>query len=201
EFAPTLHVLVTLSVLEFMLGLLMGWLVNLVFSGVSMGMELISTQIGMAAAKQFNPSMSTSQSALGSLAILLAIGTFLGMDLHLQMIQILGNSFHQIPPGEVGDIVRGMSFWVEYSSVIVNYSMQIGAPIMGFVFLNNFFLAMLSRLAPSMNVFFSVGFLVSMIGGMILFALMLPMLFDYIIRICEDAIREIFVLLDVIGRR
>ena len=64
-FQPGLVVLTLHSIQEFLLGFMMGWLVNLIFAGLSMGTELISTQIGQAAAKQFNPSMSTSQGPIG----------------------------------------------------------------------------------------------------------------------------------------
>ena len=70
--------------------------------------------------------------------------------------------------------------------------------LFAFVFLNNFFLAMLCRLAPNMNVFFSVGFLVSMIGGMILFAMLMPAMFTLILEYCDEALNLIPIMLDAI---
>ena len=64
--------------------------------------------------------------------------------------------------------------------------------------LNNFFLAMLCRLAPNMNVFFSVGFLVSMIGGMILFTMLMPSMFSLIIDYCDEALKRIPIMIDAI---
>ena len=65
-------------------------------------------------------------------------------------------------------------FYVEHTKIIFDLAIKIAAPILLFVFLNNSFLAMLSKLAPNMNVFFSVGFQVSMMGGLVIFYLIIP---------------------------
>jgi flagellar biosynthetic protein FliR len=197
-FQPGLLVLTFHSIQEFLLGFMMGWLVNLIFAGLSMGTELISTQIGQAAAKQFNPSMSTSQGPLGTFAVLLAMSVFLGANIHLKMIWLLADSFTRIPPGSVIDLFAGMAVWVDFSSVLIDISIRISGPIIAFVFLNNFFLAMLSRLAPNMNVFFSVGFLVSLIGGMVLFTLLLPSLFTVILEYCDLALLQTQALVEAV---
>ncbi len=186
------------SATEFLLGFMMGWLINLVFAGLSMGTELISTQIGQAAAKQFNPSMSTSQGPLGTLSVLLAMVVFLDANMHLKMLWLLADSFKQIPPGQIVNLTSGMAVWVDYSSILVDISIRISGPIIAFVFINNFFLAMLSRLAPNMNVFFSVGFLVSLIGGMILFTILLPSLFTIVIEYCNKSLQEIPLLIEAV---
>ena len=200
-YQPELIQLTVHSIFEFLLGFMMGWLVNLIFAGLSMGTELISTQIGQAAAKQFNPSMATSQGPIGTLSVLLAIAIFLGADVHLKMIWLLADSFKTIPPGQIADLTAGMAVWVDFSSVLIDISIRISGPIIAFVFLNNFFLAMLSRLAPNMNVFFSVGFLVSLIGGMILFTLLMPSLFTIVIEYCDLAMQRVPVLLEAVREK
>ena len=198
EYDPDLIVLALDTFIEFLLGFVMGWMVNLIFAGMSMGTELISTQIGQAAAKQFNPSMATSQGPLGTISVLLAITIFLDANIHLKMLWLLADSFKQIPPGQIHNIVGGLAVWVEFSSVLIDISIRIAGPIIAFVFLNNFFLAMLCRLAPNMNVFFSVGFLVSMIGGMILFTMLMPSMFSLILDYCDEALKRVPVMIDAI---
>ena len=197
-YQPGLILVTVHSIQEFLLGFMMGWLVNLIFSGLSMGTELISTQIGQAAAKQFNPSMSTSQGPIGTLAVLLSISVFLGANIHLKMLWLLAESFHQLPPGQINHLISGMTVWVDFSSVLIDISIRISGPIIAFVFLNNFFLAMLSRLAPNMNVFFSVGFLISLMGGMILFTLLMPALFTVLLDYCSLALQKITVLIKAV---
>jgi flagellar biosynthesis protein FliR len=96
------------------------------------------------------------------------------------------------------NLTAGMGVWIDFSSVLVDISIRISGPIIAFVFLNNFFLAMLSRLAPNMNVFFSVGFLVSLIGGMILFTLLMPALLTVILEYCELALLRVVILVEAV---
>ena len=184
---PTLGILSVGIFMEFFFGMLMSWVVNLVFAGLITGTELISTQIGQAAAKQFNPSMNVSQSPLGGMAVLLAMAAFMGANLHLLMIKILADSFQSLPPGNVGNVLEAAKIWVVYSNVVLISAVKIAGPILTLVLLNNSFLAVLSRLAPNMNVFFSVGFLVSMIGGLILFGILFPNIIEYALKLSFDA--------------
>ena len=160
--------------MEFVLGALIGAMIMTIFHGLLTATEMMSTQIGQAAAKQFNPSMSISQSPIGGMALFLAMGVFMGNNQHLEMIQILAESFQYIPPTKIGSLQDASMFYVQHTSIMFDLAIKISAPVLLFVFLNNSFLAMLSKLAPNMNVFFSVGFQVSMMGGLVIFFLIIP---------------------------
>ena len=49
-----------------------------------------------------------------------------------------------------------------------------------------------------MNVFFSVGFLVSLIGGMILFTLLMPALFTVVLEYCDLALKKVLILVEAV---
>ena len=108
-YVPKLGVLFLGIAVEFFFGTVMSWVVNLVFAGLITGTEVISTQIGQAAAKQFNPSMSISQSPIGGIAVLLAFTTFLGVNMHLDMLVILADSFVEVPPGAIESPLKASS--------------------------------------------------------------------------------------------
>ena len=176
---------------EFMIGLSMGFVVNIAYLGLLTGTEMMSTQIGQAAAKQFNPGMQMSQSPIGGMAVLLSLTVFLGENLHLTMIELLAESFIRLPPLEIGNPILPATIWIDRSKIIFVMAIQIAAPILVFVFLNNCFLGVLSRLAQSMNVFFSVGFQVSMMVGLTLFTFLLPSYFEYVTQHAVDGIKLI----------
>jgi flagellar biosynthesis protein FliR len=165
---------------EICIGFSMGFIVNLAYYGLLTGTEMLSTQIGQAAAKQFNPSMQMSQSPIGGMAVLLSMAVFLGENLHLTMIQLIAESFVLVPPLEIVDPLRPAIVWIDRSKMLFVMAIQIAAPILVFVFLNNCFLGVLSRLAQSMNVFFSVGFQVSMMVGLTLFTYLLPSYIEFV---------------------
>ncbi|MBM76431.1 MAG: hypothetical protein CMK59_13580 [Proteobacteria bacterium] len=164
--------------LEMLLGILIGFYVSTVYHGIVVGMEIMSTQVGKGAAKQFNPSMSVSQSPIGSIALFMTLLIFLGNNCHLEMLMLLVKSFFIIPPGTVGGIVPAGMFWVADTSNMFEWGFKMASPILIFVFLNNSFLAVLSKLAPNMNVFFSIGFMVSIMGGVVIFYLLIPHIAD-----------------------
>ncbi len=182
-------------VMELILGSLIGFMMMTIFHGLLTATEMMSTQIGQAAAKQFNPSMSISQSPIGGMALFLAMAVFLGNNQHLQMIQILAESFELIPPTKVGSISEAGMFYIEHTKIIFDLAIKIAAPILLFVFLNNSFLAMLSKLAPNMNVFFSVGFQISMMGGLVIFFLIIPHFLELSQLLLNDYMRKLLDLL------
>ena len=86
-------------------------------------------------------------------------------------------------------------FYIEHTKIIFDLAIKIAAPILLFVFLNNSFLAMLSKLAPNMNVFFSVGFQVSMMGGLVIFFLIIPHFLELSQLLLNDYMRKLLDLL------
>ena len=54
--------------------------------------------------------MSISQSPIGGMALFLAMAVFFRNNQHLQMIQILAESFELIPPTKVGSISEAGMF-------------------------------------------------------------------------------------------
>ena len=65
---------------ELCFGILMGGAITIIFASLSVAAGVISTQIGQAAAMNFNPTMAISTSPVGSIALFLATGVFLGTD-------------------------------------------------------------------------------------------------------------------------
>ena len=177
--------------LEMLFGMLVGYYVSTVYHGVVVGMEIMSTQIGKGAAKQFNPSMAVSQSPIGSIALFMTLVIFLGNNFHLEMLMLLVRSFFIIPPGSVGGLVPASMFWVEDTTKMFEWGFKMASPILIFVFLNNCFLAVLSKLAPNMNVFFSIGFMVSIMGGMVIFYLLIPHIAEMSQNLAEQYIDQL----------
>ena len=113
------------------------------------------------------------------------------------MIQILAESFEYIPPTKIGSISEAGFFYVQHTKIIFDLAVKISAPVLLFVFLNNSFLAMLSKLAPNMNVFFSVGFQVSMMGGLCIFYLIIPHFLELSQLLIADYMENLLSLLEL----
>ncbi len=159
---------------ELLLGTLVGGTVRIIFDALGLAGQLIGSQTGQAAALQFDPTLNIAQGPLGRLATLLAAAVFLGTDLHLQMIVALGDSFYLVPPGGVTDTIGASRAWIGLGEVMIVTGFRLSAPIVVLVFLINLFIAVVTRLSPQMNIFFSLGFILTIFGGEFIFMLSLP---------------------------
>jgi flagellar biosynthetic protein FliR len=176
---------------EFMLGVLMGGALTLVFTTVSVASAMISTQIGQAAAMAFNPTMTAQTSPVGTIATFMALSVWLGANGHLDLLRLLAASFEVVPLDQIVTPFAGAVLWVEYSSNIFLIGLRMAGPLITLVLMINTFIALLSKMAPTMNMFFSVGFIITMFVGMILFIFMLPNILIVNQNLMDQAIKDL----------
>ena len=195
----SLPVLMVAIVFEVGLGVLLGGAVAMVFAGLVFATEIIGSQTGRMVALQFNPMLKMSQGPIGILAGMMALLTFLGLDLHLVVLVILANSFQTVPPGQVSGLLSVAEVWVTLAGPTLVSGLTLAGPILAMVFLINSFVAVLARLAPSMNVFFSIGFILTSLAGLGLMIFLLPGLIDAHLEAVTTVIDRLPSLIDLAG--
>jgi flagellar biosynthetic protein FliR len=158
---------------ELTLGLTAGLSVRIVFAALAMGTELMAMQMGLAMATMFNPMERQQAGPLGILASWLAGLVFLASGLHLRCLEIVAASFAVLPPGAAVNRVHFVQI-VEAVEASVHLGVQISGPILVMVWFVNVMVAVLARLAPRMNVFFSVGMTLTSSLGILVLAVSLP---------------------------
>lgn len=84
---------------EFMVGATMGILMNLYFSAIRFGGDLVGRTAGYAAAEIFNPAIDEMEGPIGKFFELIMVLLFLMGDGHLYFIAALHTSFAVIPIG------------------------------------------------------------------------------------------------------
>lgn len=101
---------------EVLLGLSLGWLLSLYFTGVQMGGELINRHAGFSAAENFDPESNIGAGPMGDLLHLGMVLLFFATDGHHLMLASLARSFELMPLGawapspELGALVaRGIA--------------------------------------------------------------------------------------------
>jgi flagellar biosynthesis protein FliR len=176
---------------EVMLGATVGLSLRMAFGALSSAGELISSQIGQGSALGYDPVQLTAQSPMSSLATMLATAVFLGTDLHLQALVALGQSFSEVPPGGVSDLYAGFEHWVLIPTVVLNTAIRLAGPVLALVFLIKIFIAVLSRLSPSMNVFFSLAMILTIGAGQILLWFGLSSMLQASNELVESVVREV----------
>ncbi len=161
---------------EVLLGLLMGAVVAAVFGAFSLATELMEQQIGSRIPVGPDPFMAAQQGPIGTLATWLASLSFIGAGLHTDALRVVGASFHYLAPGQVSGLTPGGMVLLEAVSWSLVLGVRLAAPVLALVWLVNVFVALLVKLAPNMNVFFSIGMVLTNAGGTALLGLALPYL-------------------------
>ncbi|MEN0062811.1 MAG: flagellar biosynthetic protein FliR [Myxococcota bacterium] len=183
----TLDAVIVLVGVEVLYGFLTTLGIRAIFQSLSLAAELMSMQTGLAMATMFDPLQVQTSTMVGTVASWLSGMVFLGMGLHLYVLQMLADSFTKVPPGHLApspDLPQAIIATVGWHFTL---GVQLAGPMLAMVFVVNVLVAILARLAPRMNVFFSIGLTATTIGGMTLFWLSLP----WILTLHADAMKKI----------
>ena len=158
--------------------LLLGWTlamsVRIIFAAMAVGAEIISRQTAMGMAMFMDPVLQLQQSPIGVLASWCSGLVFIGLGLHLKFIEGVAYSFYWIPPGQAGSVAPAGPILLDAIKVSIMLGFQLSGPLLLLVFLVNTFIGIMAKLAPKMNMFFSVGMTLNTIIGIVIFALALP---------------------------
>jgi flagellar biosynthetic protein FliR len=92
---------------EVSLGLIIGFISNVIFLGVQMAGHMIGFQMGFMVAQVIDPSSGQQVSILGQFKFILAILIFLAIDGHHLLINAVVGSFNVVPMGEM--VISGKS--------------------------------------------------------------------------------------------
>lgn len=137
--------------------------------------DLLAVHIGLSGAAALDPLTNQSVPVLGQFANLFAIAVLLSVDAHVLMLDAMAASLRYIPIGSPIDAPRGMAAMVSLGSVLFLLGLRFAAPVLAAVLLANVALAVLSRIAPQLNVL-SVAFPIQIGLGLFAFAASIPLI-------------------------
>ena len=173
EMMPTGLGILTMILGEFILGLVLGLIVNFLFAAVQLGGQIIGFQMGFAMVNVVDPITGTSNAVTAHFLYMCTMLTFLVLNGHLYLLQAMGMSFEYVPPGGLLLNATMADHFFEFSGLMFTLAIRIAAPVMAALFLVDLALALISRAAPQMHVlilgfpikitvgFFFLGFIFS----------------------------------------
>lgn len=164
---------------EVAIGLALGFAVQVGFAAALVAGETISNAMGLGFASMINPTTGQSSSAVGQLLTMMATFLFLASDGHLLFARIVIESYHAFPPG--GSLpLQLLAQLGRLGSLIFASGVAIALPVAAALVLVQLVLGVLSRSAPSLNLF-SVGMPAAMGAGILILAATAPLLADAIL--------------------
>jgi flagellar biosynthesis protein FliR len=170
---------------EALIGLALGFILQIAFAAPLLASEVIGTSMGIGFASSVDPQNGHPTPALGTFFSTLMTLLFLSMNGHLVLVDMIVKSYDALPPG-VAWLAAGRLRDIAFLGGYTFFAGLLLALPVGFLLLClNLVVGMLSRSAPSLNLF-AVGLPASLAAGVVAIAIALPAMGDYM----EVIIRE-----------
>ncbi len=151
---------------EIMVGVVLGFVVNLVFMSIIVMGELLGYQIGFTMATMVDPMSSMNNNILTIFSFILATTLFLAINGHYYFIWGMKESFIFIPPGLSLLKVSILNYIVLLIKKIFVIAVRIGAPAIATVLFVDITLGFIGKLSPKVQIIF-VGFPLKIVFGLI----------------------------------
>ena len=151
----------------------MGFTLRVVFAGIDLAGELIGLQMGLGFAVFYDPQNAAQSPIVAELAGLLALLIFLALNGHLMTLGLLAESFSVLPVGHAPFAAAGWETLLRWASGIFSIGVLLALPLIGALLIANIALGVLTKVAPTLNLF-AVGFPVTLMAGFAVLALTMP---------------------------
>ena len=176
---------------QILIGGALGFSLQIIFDAVSMGGQLLANSMGLSFAFNVDPMRGTGTAALGQFYGILVMLTFLALNGHLRLIEVLVDGFRTLPIGTSGLGSEGLWHLVGWGTQIFGGALAVALPGVTALMIVILAFGVVSRAAPQLNLF-AVGFPISLLLGLAIVFAGLPALQSSFVRL----IREAFVMLE-----
>ena len=150
--AGNLLIFTFLVIKEVLVGIALGFVVQLIFSAVEMAGQFIDFQVGFSMGSVYDPSVGIQASNYGRMYYWMALALFFLSDMHHIVLTNLLNSFEMVPLTEStleGTTIDGM-VWLFVKMFEVSF--MLAAPVVLVAFITDCVLGIVSRSVPQINV-------------------------------------------------
>ncbi len=154
---------------ELLIGVAIGFMLKLVVEAATFAGQVVSTGMGLSFAVVVDPQAGNTP-LLGRLYIITATLLLLAANAHLALIAAVAESYTLLPIGQSGLAASSALDLVRFGSVIFTGAMHLAMPAVIAILMVNVAFGVISRAAPTLNLF-AVGFPVTLMLGFIVLTL------------------------------
>lgn len=185
--------LMWIMIKEVLVGLTLGFIINLVTAIMQGAGQLIDYQVGFLMGNTVDPIHGMQSPMTGSFLMVLTTMLLLATNSHHYIIAAMARSYEFLPIKPVA-LTHGTAFYIEITARVIALSLQIAMPVYGALVLVDLGVGFLSKTVPQLNIF-SVIFPVKIIFGLVLFYLMISFFGESVSQIFDLTMRWVFELL------
>lgn len=164
-----------ITVQQVLIGVALGFCLHILFDAVNLGGQMLANSMGLSMAFNIDPlhGSDASTPAVGQLYTLLVTLTFLALNGHLALIEVLTRSFATLPVGTDGLGAAGLQTIAGWGSQLFAGALAIALPGVTALLIVNLAFGVMSRAAPAFNLF-AIGLPVSLVFGLVIVTVGLP---------------------------
>jgi flagellar biosynthetic protein FliR len=152
---------------EVVIGCLIGFIGQLVFSSVDVAAQVLAGQMGFSLGSIINPTNRTQTTAIGTLAQMFAITLLLGMDGHHWLVTATVRSFYSLTPGNFSLSADFLNLLIKLSASALTMGVALAAPAIILLFTVEIVIALAGRIAPQIQVLL-LGFPIKIMFGLLI---------------------------------
>lgn len=178
---------------QLIIGVMMGFALQLAFSAFVIGGQIIAMQMGLGFSSMVDPMLGVTVPVLAQFLTIMATLIFMALNGHLIIIEVVVGSFYTIPISADALIPDSFHQLVAWGSYMFAAGVLIALPALSALMLVYLTFGVMSRAAPSLQIF-SVGFPMLMIVGFAIIWVALPVLLPqslYIFDLVFDLARRL----------
>lgn len=177
-----------LGIKEVLLGVAIGYISQLFFSGVEMSGTFVDFQVGFSMSMSFDPMMGIQSAFYGRLYYWILMVTYFATNMHHHLIRILINSYEHIPIDQLDFSHFGIEGIVELFGYVFEIGVSLALPLVTVALISEIILALLSRTIPQINVLI-LGMPLKILGSILFIYFFLPILFENIEEMLPEMLR------------
>ena len=184
--------------LELGIGLVLGFVMRVVFSVVQIGGEVIDTQMGMTMAQIYDASSQANLSVTASLLNILLILDFFAENGHYTLMRLLTTSGELVPYGAAARGDGVYAYVIELFLACMLLAVKLAMPILAAELLGEVGMGVLMKAIPQINAFV-INIELKVIIGLLLFFLLLTPINEFLLELESGMLSELGRILRLIG--
>ena len=174
---------------EVLVGLTLGFVLQLAFATPQIAAELISGGMGMSMAVTADPAHGTQTTAFGQYFSIVLTLIFLALGAHLQWIALLMESYRSFPPGDTWLGPERFEMIGQFAGLMFQTGLRIALPVTLILLLVQIFTGVLSRSAPSLNLF-AIGLPAGVLAGIAALIISAPLIYDQFVDLAGTSVSQ-----------
>ncbi|MGE3693168.1 MAG: flagellar biosynthetic protein FliR [Novosphingobium sp.] len=172
---------------EVLVGLSLGFVLQLAFAAPVIGAEMIGGAMGMAMATSVDPHSGAHSPALGQYFAVVLTLVFFASGGHLQWIALVLESYRSFPPGETWVMAARAPDIAAFGTQMLATAVAIALPVTLVLLLVQILTGVLGRSAPALNLF-ALGLPAGIVAGLAALILSAPLFTDILSEVSAQAI-------------